>query len=241
MAKAKITHQQLPANIPEHITRRLMGTSADTRAPWETYTTADPLANCSEQLKQEISEYSQKHHGRTSTQNVEELMRQKELTKESVKDYKFYKQDELMTEEGKKGRVMHCLEFLKILEKVRPAYMSANIRKGLTGLAVYHPVDELDAETGQMKRVDWHYVCAVQVGFMWEYSVLHVDPRTNLPLNEKWRGWRTVLLRLIQQGHLTEQQALELFGPALGAPARRYNEQLFYWRNRKEMEGQERE
>ena len=240
MAQATIVRRTLPDNIPEHIKRRLMGTSADTRAPWETYQ-RDPLAGCSPELQSEIAEYSHKHHGKTSSQNVEELCRQKELTRNSVKEYKFYRQDELTTEEGKKGRVMHCLEFLKILEKVRPAYMSANIRKGLTGLAVYHPVDESDAETGQMKRVDWHYVCAVQVGFMWEYSVLHVDPRTGLPLNEKWRGWRTVLLRLIQQGHLTEQQALELFGPALGAPARRYNEQLYYWRNRKEMEGQERE
>ena len=237
MAQAQIVRRTLPDNIPEHIMRRLMGTSADTRAPWETYQ-RDPLAGCSPELQSEIAEYSHKHHGKTSSQNVEELCRQKELTRNSVKEYKFYRQDELTTEEGKKGHVLHCLEFLKILEKVRPAYMSANIRKGLTGLAVYHPVDELDAETGQMKRVDWHYVCAVQVGFMWEYSVLHVDPRTGLPLNEKWRGWRTVLLRLIQQGHLTEQQALELFGPALGAPARRYNEQLYYWRNRKEMDGQ---
>jgi hypothetical protein len=95
----------------------------------------------------------------------------------------------------------------------------------------------VDPETGETKRQDWHYVCAVQVGYMWEYSVLHVDPRTNLPLNEKWRGWRTVLLRLIQSGHITEQQALELFGEPTGPHAWRFKEQMYYWRNRREMDG----
>jgi hypothetical protein len=231
MAQVNIVHQQLPANLPEYMKRRLMGTSADTRAPWETYTTTDPLAGCSEQVKQELAEYSQKHHGKTSMQNVEELCRQKELTKESVKDYKFYKQDELTTEEGKKGRVLHCLEFLRMLETIIPAYLSANVRKGLTGLAVYHPKDVLNQETGLTERVNWQYVCACQVPYMWEYSVLHVDSH-GLPLNERWRGWRTVLLRLIMSGHITEQQAEELFGKALGAPSRRYNEQLYAWRNR---------
>jgi hypothetical protein len=240
MAQATIVRRTLPDNIPEHIMRRLMGTSADTRAPWETYQ-RDPLAGCSPELQAEIAEYSQKHHGKTSGQNVEELCRQKELTRNSVKDYKFYRQDELTTEEGKKGRVLHCLEFLRMLEKIRPAYLSSNVRKGLTGLAVYHPQDVLNQETGVIERVDWQYVCACQVPYMWEYSVLHIDPRTGLPLNEKQRGWRTVLLRLIQSGHVTEQQALEVFGEAIGQASRRYREQLFFWRNRKEMEGQERE
>jgi hypothetical protein len=34
---------------------------------------------------------------------------------------------------------MHCLEFLRLLETIRPAYLSANVRAGLSGLAVWHP------------------------------------------------------------------------------------------------------
>jgi hypothetical protein len=60
-----------------------------------------------------------------------------------------------------------------------------------------------------------------------------VDKR-GLPLNEKWRGWRTVVLRLILKGFITEQQADKVFGPATGPAARRYREQLFEFRNRGE-------
>jgi hypothetical protein len=235
IGKANIIRKALPTNVPDHVKRRLMGTSADSRAPWDTYTTADPLANCSPELKAEISEYSRKHHGATSSSNVEELCRQKEMSKEMVKEYQFYRQDELLDLPSRKGRVLHCLEFLKMLETIRPAYLSANIQKGLTGLAVYHP-KEMKGEDGIIKRVDWHYVCGVQVGYMYEYSVLHVDER-GLPLNEKWRGWRTVLLRLIQLGHVTEQQALEVFGEPTGIASRRYREQLYCFRNRKRDAG----
>ncbi len=231
IGKANIVRKALPTNVPDHVKRRLMGTSADSRAPWETWRQADPLANCSPELKQEIAEYSQKHHGKTSSSNIEELCRQKEMSKEMVKEYKFYNQDELTRDDAtRKGRTLHCLEFLKQLETIRPAYLSANIQKGLTGLAVYHPKDVV-GEDGVARRVDWHYVCGVQVGYMYEYSVLYVDDK-GLPLNEKWRGWRTVLLRLIQLGHVTEEQALRVFGEPTPAGAKRYLEQLYFWRNR---------
>jgi hypothetical protein len=232
---ANIVRKQMPSGAPEHVKRRLMGTSADSRAPWETYTQADPLANCSEQMKAEIAEYSRKHHGTTSSQNVEELIRQKEMSTEMVKEYKWYKQEELVDSPERVGRIMHCLEFLRLLETIRPAYLSANIRKGLSGLAVWHPKDVVDEETGTTKRVDWQYVCGVQVGFMHEFSSMHFDKR-GLPLNEKWRGWRTVLLRLIQLGHVTEQQALDVFGDPTESGSRRYREQLFCFRNRKRDE-----
>jgi len=235
MAQAKIIRKPLPSGAPEHVKRRLMGTSADTRAPWETYRTADPLEGCSPELRAEIAEYSKKHHGETSSANVEELCRQKDMSKEAVKEYQFYKQDELRDGPERVGKIMHCLDFLKKLETIRPAYLSANIRKGLTGLAVYHPKD-VKQEDGTFKRVDWHYVCGVQVGFMHEYSSMHFDEH-DVPLNEKWRGWRTVLLRLIQLGHVTEEQALAVFGEPTEAGSRRYREQLYYWRNRKRDEG----
>lgn len=234
MAKANIIRKQLPSGAPEHVKRRLMGTSASEVAPWDSYRTADPLGGCSPEMRAEIAEYSKKHHGETSLQNVEELARQKDMSKEMVKEYRFYNQDELRDGPERVGRIMNCLEFLKLLEKIRPAYLSANIRKGLTGLAVYHPKDML--VDGVVKRVDWHYVCGVQVGFMHEYSSMHFDQR-DLPLNEKWRGWRTVLLRLIQLGHVTEEQALQVFGEPSEGGSRRYREQLYYWRNRKRAEG----
>jgi hypothetical protein len=236
MAVANIVRKGLSQGAPDHVKRRLMGTSADReRAPWETYTTADPLAGCSPEMQQEIAEYSAKHHGSTSKQNVEELIRQKEMSTEMVKEYKFYKQDELKDSPERVGRILHCLDWLKMFEKIRPAYLSANVRKGLSGLAVWTPKD-VRQEDGSIKRVDWQYVCGVQVGFMHEYSSLHFDVR-GLPLNEKWRGWRTVNLRLIQMGFMTEEQEKQIFGEATGIASRRHREQLFCWRNRNRDDG----
>ena len=228
MAQAKIIRKALPSGAPEHVKRRLMGTSADSRAPWETYRAGDPLDGCSDQMRAEISEYSKKHHGKTSNANVEELIRQQEMSKEMVKEYKMYKQDELRDTPARIGRVLHCLEYLKMFdENVKPAYLSANIRNGLTGMAVWNP-----KENAEGVREDWQYVCGVQVGFMHEFSSMHFDKR-DLPLNEKWRGWRTVNLRLIQLGLMTEEQENQVFGKAVGEASRRHNEQLYFWRNRK--------
>ncbi len=234
-SKANIIRKPMPSNAPAHIQKRLMGTSSSERAPWETYMENDPLAGCTDEQKAEIAEYSKKHHGSTSQENVEELIKQKELSRNMVKEYQFYNQDELKDGPERVGRILHCLDFLKMLETIRPAYLSAHVRKGLTGLAVYHPKD-VKQEDGSMKRVDWHYVCSVQVGFMHEYSSLYFDSR-GLPLNEKWRGWRTVLLRLIQLGHVTEEQAKQVFGEPSPGGARRYSEQLYCFRNRDRKEG----
>ena len=238
-SKANIVRKGLAKNTPDHIKRRLMGTSASEKAPWETFTQASPLDGCSPDMQKEIAEYSKKHHGETSQYNVDMLAQQKEMSNEMVKEYKFYRQDELKDSPERVGRILHCLKWLEMFEKVRPAYLSADVRKGLVGLAVYHPKDVVQ-DDGSIKRVDWHYVCGVQFGFMHEYSSMHFDEH-GLPLNEKWRGWRTVNLRLIQLGHMTEQQEVEIFGEASGVASRRHKEQLYCFRNRKQSIDDKRE
>jgi len=224
--------------MSEEVRRRLLGTSANRDlAPWQTYDRdMDPMAGESDYMKQAVAEYAQRRHVITSQHNVEELIRQQEFSTNMVKDYRFYRQEEDdLADNGqtRKGRVMHCLEFLEKLQTILPAYLSATVRKGLCGLAVYKPYETI--VNGQTERIDWQYVCGVQVGYCYEYSVLHFDSH-GLPLNEKWRGWRTVLLRLIQKNYITEQQAEEVFGKATGPASRRYLEQLYYFRNRKEKD-----
>lgn len=221
--------------MSEAMRRRLLGTSASDVAPWQSWDSAmDPMAGASDDLKAEVSEYAKKRHGITSNQNIEELCRQKEMSKEMVKDYKFYMQDELLEEKFRRGRVMNCFEFLEKLNTIIPAYLSVHVNKGMSGLAVMKP-KEITNEAGDKVVTYWQYVCGVQVYWMWEYSVLHIDKR-GLPLNEKYRGWRTVLLRLIQGEYITEAQADKVFGEATGVASRRYREQLFCWRNRKEAQ-----
>jgi hypothetical protein len=214
--------------------KRLLGTSASTRAPWEKEVwekEMDPFAGCPAHLRDSVSDYAMRRHVKTSQQNLEELCRQQELSRNMVAEYKFENQDEIAGEGPERvGRVMHCLDFLDKLNTIIPAYLSARIDKGLCGLAVNKPCQD---PTDPQKRIEWQYVCACQVGFMHEYSTVYVDKR-GLPLNEKWRGWRTVVLRLILKGFITEQQADQVFGLATGPAARRYREQLFEFRNRGE-------
>lgn len=225
--------------MSEEVRRRLMGTSADSRAPWETWDEAmDPMRGVPEHLKLAVEDYSKRRHQLTSSQNLEELCRQKEMSNEMVREYRFYRQeeDDLGDSIARKGQVLHCFEFLDKLNTVIPAYLSAVIRKGLSGLAVNKPKTQIIS--GQEVHTDWQYVCGVQVGYMHEYSTLYFD-RHGLPLNEKWRGWRTVELRLITGGFITEDQAHQAFGrPFENKISRRFLEQLYHFRNRTEKEGQ---
>lgn len=212
--------------------RRLYGTSVDERAPWETWDEAiDPMRGVPEHLKLAVEDYSKRRHTKTSSYNLEQVCRQREMSTEMVKEYRFYKQDELTDTPERVGQIMDCFKFQEKLNTLIPCYLSAVVRKGLSGLAVYKPKEYV--EDGQTKVREWHYVCGVQVGLMHEYSSMWFDSH-NLPLNEKWRGWRTVLLRLIQSGYITEQQADATFGPATGIASRRYREQLYEFRNRVE-------
>jgi hypothetical protein len=221
--------------MSEAAMRRLYGTSVDARAPWETYDEAmDPMRGCPQHLREAVADYSLRRHMKTSSQNLEELCRQKEMSTEMVKACRFEHQDDLASEGPERvGQIMNILDFWKKLQTIVPCYISSVVRKGMVGLAVLKPSEAIDPETGQSVKKDWQYVCAVQVGYMHEYSTLHTDSH-GLPLNEKWRGWRgTVLLRLITGGFITEADAHRVFGePTSGPASRGYREALFHYRNR---------
>lgn len=75
------------------------------------------------------------------------------------------------------------------------------------------------------------FLCAAQNGWMPEFSIMRFDEHF-LPQNEQYRGWRTVLLRLIDNGFATEEQVHQIFGkPTDGIGSRRYREELFATRN----------
>ena len=220
--------------MSEAALRRLFGTQMNSRAPWETYDAEmDPMRGCSDHLREAVAEYSLRRHAKTSTQNLEELCRQKEMSTAMVKAYRFEHQDDLASEGPERvGKIMNILEFWDKLKTIIPCYISSTVRGGMAGLAVLKPHEELDPETGNKVKKDWHYVCGVQVGYMHEYSTLRIDSH-GLPTNEKWRGWRgTVLLRLIMGGFISEADAHRVFGEPAQGMGRGYREALYHWRNR---------
>src|SRR5271170_3792475 len=203
-----------------------LGTEKSDVAPWESYDREmDPTRNWTPALKARVEEYSKHRHEKSHTAGLEEIMRQREMSAESVKEYKFFRQleDGLTDEKTRRGELMFCLDFVEKLNTILPAYLSGKVIKGMAGLYVLTP---------DVKGGHWHYVCGVQASMMNEYSVIHVDSH-GLPLNEKKRGWRTVLLRLIQGSFISEEDADRVFGePTSGSISRRYREQIYWFRNR---------
>ena len=67
---------------------------------------------------------------------------------------------------------------------------------------------------------------------MQEYEEMYFD-RYDVPLGVKRRGWRTVLLRLIEARLLEERKAHEVFGePPANPITRRYLHYLQYLRGK---------
>ena len=167
------------------------------------------------------------------------------------------------SEEMRMGRLLHCFEFLRMLREGcglrcwygQPgrAIVSGTEEEEARALG-YESLEQM-AEAGwtvterrPQAGAQWLglsaqasagspllYVCGVQAGWMAEYEVFHYDPH-GIRLGTKYRGWRTVLLRLILKGFLEEEQAHKVFGPATGPCSERYNRLLYACRNRPRQE-----
>lgn len=77
------------------------------------------------------------------------------------------------------------------------------------------------------------YIAYVQIPAMYEWSVLKTD-RYGKPMGEAFRGWRTVLVQLVEKEILTEYQINKIFGEASKNPVfNRYHQSLWEARNKK--------
>lgn len=180
------------------------------------------------ELAAEIAAYeSGPRHEHSSNQALEELARLFEMNVNSRKQYRFSHQDEFKSQ--REGRILHMNDFLGRLRRagVTAWYTDKGGRPGMLGLFVKHAglYSGCTHEAGSP-----HYVAFAQVPYMQEYEEMYFD-RYDVPLGTKRRGWRTLLLRLIEQKILTEALANEFFGPPdTGPVSRRYRETIQYLR-----------
>ena len=124
-------------------------------------------------------------------------------------------------EHDRLGRILSMGEFLRLLHQIDPSFYYNNwtTGDGLVGLNVIY--------RGQPK-----YICAVQLGMMPEYETLRVN-EWGLPGRSKYRGWRTVLLNLMDAGAITEEDADRVFGKATGPESGPYLKACYQKRNRR--------
>ena len=175
-----------------------------------------------EKVAAEVAAYENApRHDVSSQQAKEEFARRFEDNVESRKQYRFANQEEFKGQ--RTGKILSMGEFMRRLLTVDGVVAHYTDRGGLKGtLGLYA------GRNGRPKE----YICFVQVPLMQEYEEMHFD-RYDVPLNTKRRGWRTVLLRLIEKRVLTESEANEAFGePASGPVSRRYREHLQWYRGR---------
>lgn len=201
------------------------GTRLSETPPWMSY--ADELTEkLPAQLEAEVNEYAEHRYAddNTSSQNKEELHRQRELNEGLAKEYQWLHPGEYKDEGPRIGRVIHSDEFL------------GDLRRCIGNSCWYaqHPQPRkltllYDREDGQGPQV----MCWVQAGYMPEFSFMNFD-QYGVPLDEKRRGWRTPLLQLILKGIVSEETANKVFGRASGPASERYNRMLYEWRNRHE-------
>lgn len=163
-----------------------------------------------------------------SEQSREEYLRLFEKNASARREHQFPNQEELKLQ--REGRILHMNEFLSMLRRcgLNAWYSDKGGMAKTLGLYIGH--DKLASCTHETGLP--HYVCFVQVPFMQEYEELNFD-RYNVPLGSKRRGWRTVLLKLLEQRLVSVAKVNEVFGePATGPVSRRYKEYIQFMGNR---------
>lgn len=155
-----------------------------------------------------------------SGQTKEELARLKEGNAATAKEYQWLTPEEYANAGERIGHVMHHVTFLnKLREAGVKCWYRAHPQPGKVTLIVQR--GDLPAEVG----------CWCQQGFAPELSIMRFD-EYGVPLDEKYRGWRTPLLQLILKGVISQKKAEEVFGKTPITPAfHRYNATLRAFRN----------
>ena len=129
------------------------------------------------------------------------------------------------------GRALDCSLFLQKLLHVYPGlYVTQG---GIVGdLALY--------ATSGINKPEWSgqsfkYVGFVTLGTMPEYSTYEFDTNRDILLRVKTVGWRSVLLRFVENNILTEEQCAAEFGPPSGGVNSLWYKKLHNHRNAKKI------
>jgi hypothetical protein len=199
------------------------GTRLSEKAPWETYE-QEMEARMSPEMASAVAEYAERRYesDNTSSENKEELHRQREINDELSKEYQWLSPDEYADAGARIGKVMSHAEFITAL---RSAGVCCHYRQ--------HPHADKAVLYVSKHGCDMPEVaCWVQVGQMPELSIMRFDDH-GVPLNERRRGWRTALLQLILKGIISEETARRVFGrPKETEQYHRYNATVQSFRNR---------
>lgn len=159
----------------------------------------------------------------------EHLSRQREqnFNSEGTKRQRHPDQDNLKLTDARLGRPMHCSELLLRLQRLVPTLF---VREGgIVGhLALY---EVADTPQSKWDGKNFSYLGYVEYEMLPEFSRYEFNTERDVLIRESERGWRTVLLRLIKAGLLTEDQCRKEFGAAVGSGSLAWHKTLWNYRN----------
>jgi hypothetical protein len=155
----------------------------------------------------------------------EQFAAEKEISNEMAEQYHMEDQEDLTNREARMVNPMATRDFI---HKLRVNGVSCfTIDNGFPPKTV--ALWAIPPGQDQKAR----YICYLQVPAMYEWSVLRLDAH-GIPNGEDFRGWRTVLVQLIEKDILTEEEAHKIFGqPSLSPVFARYRRNLWEHRNRR--------
>lgn len=162
----------------------------------------------------------------------EHLSRMSEMNfnSEGTKKQRFRFQLDYMDDEPRTGWPMHSSDFIRKLRCVVPRDKIFLTDGNFLGDIAIYKISGVRRSDYDGPRGDFKYLFYLPIGWMKEFSTYQFDNRA-IPVREKERGWRTVLLKLIRGKVLTEDQANWEFGKASGIGSTVYNRSLYEYRN----------
>ena len=182
------------------------------KAPWETYGDA-VVGKDSPEMEAAVAEYAKHRHENSSAQNLEELARWKEENYNLVSEYRF----------------LNPADYADIGPRIGTRYTHeqfiGKLRDACKLKCFYR-------EMGHPQKIAlWGFkpgftepevACWCQRPVMIEFEVVRFDDK-GLPVDSRFRGWRTCLMDLRRKGFLSEATILKVFGRAQGPASEAYN------------------
>jgi len=163
-----------------------------------------------------------------STKEQTSRLHESNNNSEAVKKQRWEHQEELKCEKARVGRPMFAKDFLGVVKKIVPnLYVTPGNIKG--HLSIFRTAPCKQPAWGDQ---DFLYMFFCPDGLLPEYSLYEFDKVRDIPIREHERGWRTVLLRLIIAGLVSEETCDKVFGKADGIASHRYKRLLYQYRNK---------
>lgn len=165
---------------------------------------------------------------RLSTAEHTARLREKNLNSEALKKQRWADQEELKNDSSRIGRPLMSADFLNVVKKLVPNLYVTEGRI-IGHLAIFRTYGQPQP---RLEGRDFEYMFYCPTGLLPEHSMYEFDHVRNIPIRESQRGWRTVLLRLIKAGLLSESTCDKVFGKPEGPSANRWNRELYHQRNK---------